>query len=68
MHPFAFGRGLDTRRMREVLGYEPGYTTRAAYEDYEFHLAYHATMQFCAVELSIALHSAPKNWIAGPPA
>ncbi|ACL63373.1 isoleucyl-tRNA synthetase [Anaeromyxobacter dehalogenans 2CP-1] len=23
-----------------------------AYEDYEFHLAYHATMQFCAVELS----------------
>jgi isoleucyl-tRNA synthetase len=25
---------------------------RAAYEDYEFHVAYHATMQFCAVELS----------------
>jgi isoleucyl-tRNA synthetase len=23
-----------------------------AYEEYEFHLAYHATMQFCAVELS----------------
>jgi isoleucyl-tRNA synthetase len=23
-----------------------------AYEDYEFHLAYHATIQFCAVELS----------------
>ena len=23
-----------------------------AYEDYEFHVAYHATMQFCAVELS----------------
>ena len=25
---------------------------KAAYEDYEFHVAYHATMQFCAVELS----------------
>jgi isoleucyl-tRNA synthetase len=25
---------------------------RQAYEDYEFHLAYHATVQFCAVELS----------------
>jgi isoleucyl-tRNA synthetase len=25
---------------------------KAAYEDYEFHLAYHATMQFCAVDLS----------------
>jgi isoleucyl-tRNA synthetase len=25
---------------------------KAAYEDYEFHVAYHATMQFCAVDLS----------------
>jgi isoleucyl-tRNA synthetase len=25
---------------------------KAAYEGYEFHVAYHATMQFCAVELS----------------
>jgi isoleucyl-tRNA synthetase len=25
---------------------------KAAFEDYEFHLAYHATMQFCAVDLS----------------
>jgi isoleucyl-tRNA synthetase len=25
---------------------------KASYEDYEFHVAYHATMQFCAVELS----------------
>jgi isoleucyl-tRNA synthetase len=25
---------------------------KAAYEEYEFHLAYHATMQFCAVDLS----------------
>jgi isoleucyl-tRNA synthetase len=25
---------------------------KAAYEDYEFHVAYHATMQLCAVELS----------------
>src|SRR6476659_8830740 len=30
----AFGRGLDTQRMREVLGYEPNYTTRAAFADY----------------------------------
>lgn len=30
----SFGRGLDTRRMREDLGFEPAYTTRAAYEDY----------------------------------
>jgi isoleucyl-tRNA synthetase len=25
---------------------------KAAFEDYEFHVAYHATMQFCAVDLS----------------
>jgi len=25
---------------------------KGAYEEYEFHVAYHATMQFCAVELS----------------
>ncbi len=25
---------------------------KAAYEEYEFHVAYHATMQFCAVDLS----------------
>jgi len=30
----AFGRGLDTRRMREVLGFDPAYTTRSAFEDY----------------------------------
>ena len=30
----AYGRGLDTRRMREVLGFEPVYTTRTAFEDY----------------------------------
>jgi UDP-glucose 4-epimerase len=30
----AYGRGLDTRRMREVLGFEPSYTTRTAFEDY----------------------------------
>jgi UDP-glucose 4-epimerase len=30
----AYGRGLDTRRMREVLGFQPQYTTRAAFEDY----------------------------------
>ena len=30
----AFGRGLDTTRMRTVLGFEPRYTTRAAFEDF----------------------------------
>ena len=30
----SFGRGLDTTRMREVLGFEPAYSTRAAYEDF----------------------------------
>jgi UDP-glucose 4-epimerase len=30
----AYGRGLDTTRMREVLGFEPRYTTRATFEDY----------------------------------
>lgn len=29
-----FGRGLDTTRMREDLGFEPVYSTRAAYEDF----------------------------------
>lgn len=30
----AFGRGLDTTRMREHLGFQPAYSTRAAYEDF----------------------------------
>ena len=30
----AFGRGLDTTRMREVLGFEPEYTTRETFEDF----------------------------------
>lgn len=30
----AFGRGLDTTRMRDRLGFEPAYSTRAAYEDF----------------------------------
>jgi UDP-glucose 4-epimerase len=30
----AYGRGLDTTRMREVLELEPRYTTRAAFEDF----------------------------------
>jgi UDP-glucose 4-epimerase len=34
----AFGRGLDTERMRSVLGFEPQFTTRAAFEDYARHL------------------------------
>ncbi len=28
-----YGRGLDTTRMREVLGFEPAFTTRSALED-----------------------------------
>ena len=30
----AFGRGLDTTRMRHELGFNPAYTTRSAFEDY----------------------------------
>jgi len=30
----AFGRGLDTTRMRQELGFVPAFTTRAAFEDY----------------------------------
>lgn len=30
----AFGRGLDTTRMRDHLGFDPAYSTRAAYEDF----------------------------------
>jgi UDP-glucose 4-epimerase len=30
----AYGRGLDTTRMREVLGFTPAYTTRSAFADY----------------------------------
>lgn len=30
----AFGRVLDTTRMRTVLGYEPSYTTREAFDDF----------------------------------
>lgn len=29
----SFGRGLDTTRMRTVLGYQPRYTTRATFEE-----------------------------------
>ncbi len=30
----AFGRGLDTRRMREEMGFDPAYTTREAFADF----------------------------------
>ena len=30
----AYGRGLDTTRMGTVLGFEPRYTSRAAFEDF----------------------------------
>jgi UDP-glucose 4-epimerase len=29
-----FGRGVDTKRMRNVLGFEPAYTTAEAFEDF----------------------------------
>ena len=29
-----FGRGIDTTRMRAVLGFEPDYTTAAAFADF----------------------------------
>ena len=38
MQFLAFGRGLDTTRMREVLGFEPLYTTRAAFQDFAPHV------------------------------
>jgi len=38
MRFLAWGRVLDTTRMREVLGLEPKYTTRAAFEDFVSHL------------------------------
>jgi UDP-glucose 4-epimerase len=34
MQYLAFGRGMDTTRMRTVLHLEPGFTTRAAFEDF----------------------------------
>jgi UDP-glucose 4-epimerase len=34
-----FGRGLDTTRMREVLGFEPSYTTEQAFTDFARSLA-----------------------------
>ncbi|MDQ1538641.1 MAG: UDP-glucose 4-epimerase, partial [Actinomycetota bacterium] len=37
MQYLAFGRGMDTTRMREVLRLEPEFTTRTAYEDFVSH-------------------------------
>ncbi len=34
----AFGRVLDTTRMREVMGFEPAYTSREAFEDFASHI------------------------------
>ena len=34
MQYLAFGRVLDTTRMREVLGFTPSFTTRSAFEDF----------------------------------
>jgi len=37
MQYLAWGRGMDTTRMRQVLRLEPKFTTRAAYEDFVRH-------------------------------
>jgi len=37
MQYLAWGRGMDTARMREVLGLEPEFTTRKAFEDFAAH-------------------------------
>nr|WP_299054555.1 NAD-dependent epimerase/dehydratase family protein [uncultured Nocardioides sp.] len=34
-----FGRGVDTTRMRDVLGFEPRYTTASAFADFAAHIA-----------------------------
>ena len=34
MRFLSYGRGLDTTRMREVLGLEPRFTTREAFLDF----------------------------------
>jgi UDP-glucose 4-epimerase len=39
MQYLAWGRGMDTTRMREVLGLEPEFTTRKAFEDFSAHAA-----------------------------
>jgi isoleucyl-tRNA synthetase len=41
---------LDRWVLSRLVAWEE--KVKQAYEDYEFHVAYHATMQFCAVELS----------------
>jgi UDP-glucose 4-epimerase len=38
MQFLAYGRGLDTTRMREVLGFEPLYSTREAFLDFAPHV------------------------------
>ena len=38
MQFLAFGRGMDTTRMREVLHLEPRFTTRTAFEDFARHV------------------------------
>jgi UDP-glucose 4-epimerase len=37
MHYLAWGRGMDTTRMREVLRLQPRFTTRTAFEDFVSH-------------------------------
>jgi UDP-glucose 4-epimerase len=39
MQYLAYGRGLDTTRMRQVLHFEPAYTTREAFLDFAPHVS-----------------------------
>ncbi len=48
--PVAELEPLDRWALARLAAWEEKVT--AAYEEYEFHVAYHATMQLCAVELS----------------
>jgi isoleucyl-tRNA synthetase len=48
--PLAELEPLDRWALAKLAAWDE--KVKAAYEDYEFHVAYHATMQLCAVDLS----------------
>jgi isoleucyl-tRNA synthetase len=50
---------LDRWVLARLVAWEE--KVKAAYEEYEFHVAYHATMQFCAVELSALYYDVVKD-------
>jgi UDP-glucose 4-epimerase len=51
MQYLAYGRGLDTTRMRQVLGFDPLYTTRAAFLDFAPHVT--AVLPGAATAISV---------------